>query len=122
MPKGAWRIQQPRAGRTLYTAGGSNYFDLFVRKFLIDLVAARQFERIRHCGFAFFHAGDYVGAAEPVCFGEISLRPARGMVGMRVIEPDNVFSALPALPLNPHQFAGIDVIAILRRVSARVSA
>ena len=70
----------------------------------------------------FLHAGNHVRAAEPVRFGQISRRPARRMVGMRMIEPDDVLSALPAFPLDANQFAWIDVIAILRRIRTRVAA
>ena len=47
-------------------------------------------------------------------FGEISLRPLRGMVRMRVVETDDVLTAFAALALDADQFARIDVIAVLR--------
>jgi len=39
-----------------------------------------------------------------------------------MIEPDDLFAALPALALNLDQLFGIDVIAIVRRVEPRVAA
>src|SRR5271165_3239318 len=44
------------------------------------------------------------------------------MVGMGVVEADNVFTALAAFTLDAHQFAWIDVVAVLRRVGASVAA
>ena len=39
-----------------------------------------------------------------------------------MIEPDDLFAALPALALNLDQLFGIDVIAIVGRVEPRVAA
>src|SRR5713226_4242369 len=77
-----------------------DYFDLLIFELLIVLIASRQFKRIRQHAPTLLHAGDHVGAAEPVRFGEIGLRPARGMVRMRVVEADDVLAALAAFPLN----------------------
>ena len=55
-------------------------------------------------------------------FGEIGLRPSRGMIGMRVVEADDVFAALPAFALDADQFARIDVIAVLRRIGSSIAA
>jgi len=41
---------------------------------------------------------------------------------MRVVKADDVFSAFASLPLDANQFTRIDVVTILRRVSARVAA
>src|ERR1700691_3518343 len=97
-------------------------FDSLVDEPLISFVCTREFEGIGDRGFPMLHGGDDVGAADPVGLGEIGLRPARGMVGMRVVEADDVFTALAAFALNAHQFPGIDVVAVLGRVSAGVAA
>src|SRR6185312_17544074 len=68
-----------------------------------------------------FHAGDYIGAAEPVGFGKIGLRPLCRVIGMRVIEADDVFSALAALALDADQIFRINVVTVVRRVGAGVS-
>ena len=52
----------------------------------------------------------------------VGFRPLRRVIGMGVVEADDVFSALAAFALNAHQFLGIDVVAIVSRVGARVAA
>ncbi len=47
------------------------HFYFFTHQFFVGLVAAGQFEGIGQHGIAFFYAGDDVGAAEPVGFGEV---------------------------------------------------
>ena len=47
-------------------------------------------------------------------FGEIGRRPAGGVVGMGMVEADDILAALAALALDADQFAGIDVVAVLR--------
>jgi hypothetical protein len=44
------------------------------------------------------------------------------MVGMRMIETDDVFAALAALALNLHQLARVDVVAVLRRIRTGIAA
>ena len=46
-------------------------------------------------------------------FGQVGLRPLGRMVGVRVIEADDVFAALAAFALNADQFLGIDVVAVV---------
>src|SRR6266478_454700 len=99
----------------------SNNFNLLIRQLLIILVCAGQFERISQRSLALFDAGDDVGAAKPVGFSEVGGRPLRGVVGMGVVEADDVLFALAAFALDAYQFLGIDVVAVLGRVSARVS-
>src|SRR5579872_2818733 len=41
---------------------------------------------------------------------------------MRVVEAHNIFSPLPALALDAHQFTGIDVVAVVRRIRTCVAA
>src|SRR6202034_2743022 len=43
------------------------------------------------------------------------------MVGMRVIEADDVFSAVTAFALDADQFLGIDVVAVVGRIGASVA-
>src|SRR5579862_1722591 len=52
----------------------------------------------------------------------ISFRPLRRMVRVRVVEPYDVFSAFAAFALYAHQLLRIDVVAIMRRIGARVTA
>ena len=49
----------------------SDYFGALVHKFLVVLLAASQFKRICDCRLALLHTRDYVGAAEPVRFGQV---------------------------------------------------
>src|SRR5579884_919167 len=44
------------------------------------------------------------------------------MIGMGVVETNDVLTTLPSLALNTDQFARINVIAVLRRVRPRVAA
>ena len=67
--------------------------DFLVVKLLAFFSAASSKELV--CvGRACSHAGDDVGAADPVGLGEIGRRPASGMVRMRVVEADDVQLAL----------------------------
>src|SRR5580700_3535254 len=96
--------------------------NLLLSERLIMLAAPTQLKRIRHRRFAFLYTRDHVGATEPVGLGQVGLRPLGRMIGMRVIKTDNVFAALSALPLNANEFSWIDVVTVLWRVAARVSA
>src|SRR6266481_7624282 len=100
----------------------SDHTHLLVHKFLVGLVAANQFERIRNCRLALIHTRDHVRAAEPVGFRQVGGRPLRGMVGMGVIEADDVLAVLAAFALNADELSGIDLVAVLWRVLARVTA
>jgi len=44
------------------------------------------------------------------------------MVGMGVIETDDVLASLAAFALNADEFPGIDLVAVMWRVRARVAA
>src|SRR5690349_20108219 len=44
------------------------------------------------------------------------------MVGVRVIKADDIFPALAAFALDADQLAGINAIAVMGRVAARVAA
>src|SRR5258708_6263537 len=113
-----------RWARVLYSQRGqtSDDFDLLIDELLVRLVCSCQRKRVRERGLALLHAGDDVRAADPVGFGEICGRPAGGMIGVGMVEADNVFAAFTAFALNAHQFAGIDVVAVLRRVRTGVAA
>ena len=41
---------------------------------------------------------------------------------MRMIETDDILTALAPFALNAHEFAGIDVVTVLRRIGAGVAA
>src|SRR5207237_3962591 len=97
-------------------------FDLLVHKLLVSFVTAGEFKRIRHFSFPLRHAGDHVRATKPMGLREVSRRPPGGMVRMRVIEADNVLSALTTFALDTHELARIDVIAVVRRIIASVAA
>src|SRR5215467_5399581 len=100
---------------------GLEIVDWFSHKFLVRLVGSRKFERIRDRRLALLHARDHVRAAEPMRFGEIGLRPLRGMVGVRMVEADDVFSAGAAFALDADEFLGMNVVAVMRRVLASVA-
>src|SRR3954470_7571179 len=64
--------------------------NLLVHELFVFFRAAGESEGIRHVRFALGDTGDDVGAADPMGFGEIGLRPAWRMVGMGVVKADNV--------------------------------
>src|SRR5580698_3441748 len=97
----------------------NSYF--FIYKLFVILLGSGQFERIGDRSFSFFHASDYVGAADPVSFGEVGLGPLCRVIGMRMVEADNVFAALASLALDLHKFPRIDVVTIVRRVGAGIA-
>jgi hypothetical protein len=51
----------------------SVHFDWLVCQALVGFVGAHEFERVRQDCLPFFDAGDHVGAAEPVGFGQVRL-------------------------------------------------
>jgi hypothetical protein len=44
------------------------------------------------------------------------------MVGMGVVKTNDVFAALAAFALNPHQLLGIDVVAVVGGIGASIAA
>jgi hypothetical protein len=52
-----------------------------------------QQKRIGKNGVPAFHADDYIRATCPMRFGKIGRGPSSGMIGMRVIEADNVMAS-----------------------------
>src|ERR1700733_14771590 len=109
-------------GAELYGGRRSTAFrahlNLFVFKPLVVLASAGQEKRVGLRRYTLFDAGDYVGAAQPVGFIEISRRPTRGVVRMRVVKTHDVEAALPRLALNTHQFLGSDVIPVVGGIGA----
>src|SRR5262249_3611418 len=80
-----------------------------------------EFKGISQHGSAFLYAGDDIRTADPMGFGVIGGRPLRRVIGMRMVEADDVFFALAGFALDAHQFFGVDVVAVLRRVGSRVA-
>src|SRR5450755_688111 len=54
--------------------------------------------------------------------GKIGARPLGGMVGMRMIKPNNVIARCACFPLDAHQFGWADVITVMRRIRSGVAA
>jgi hypothetical protein len=98
-----------------------HHFYVFVHQLFVIFIASRELEGICQDCFALLNAGDDVGAAEPVGFGQVGLRPLRRVVGMRVVEADDVFSSFAAFALDPDELFGIDVVAVVRRIGTRVA-
>jgi hypothetical protein len=96
-------------------------FYMFIDEALVILVGAGEFEGIGDNGLAFFHARDDVGAADPMGFGVVGLRPSRGMIRVGMIKADDVFATFAAFALNADQHAIIDVIPVVGRVGARIT-
>ena len=97
-------------------------FNFFVEEALVVLVGAGEFERVGDGRLTLFHAGDDVGAADPVGLGEVGRRPLGGMVGMGMIEAHDVLAAAPAFALDSHQLPGINVVAVVRGIGSGVAA
>ena len=70
---------------------------------------------------AFFDGGDDVGAAEPVGLGEVGGGPLRGVVGVGVVEADDVEAAVAGLALGGDELFGCDVVTVVRGVGAGVA-
>src|SRR5438046_9203985 len=98
--------------------GNRLYFHALLRKALVRLVAAGKLERVGDIRFAGRHASNHVRATDPVSFFEICLRPLRGMIGLRMVESDDIFGTLSSLSLDPNQLLWIYVITSLRRIGA----
>ncbi len=67
------------------------------------------------------HGGDDVGAAEPVGFGEVGGGPLGGVVGVGVVEADDVEAGLAGLALGGDEFLRGDVVAVVGAVGAGVA-
>src|ERR1700676_2946780 len=83
----------------------SRHFSSLVREFLVPVnLAPRKLKRVRNRGRAFYHARDHIRTSKPVRLRKIRYRPLRGMIGMGVIEANDVFAALASFALNADQF------------------
>lgn len=58
------------------------------------------------------HTGDHVRAADPVGLSQVSRGPLRGMIGMRVVEPNNIQPLFPGFPLDSDKVFRINRIAV----------
>src|SRR5215469_724688 len=101
--------------------GRKRDFQPLIFKMLLFLARANQRKRIGARSRALLHAGDDVGAAEPVRFRKVGERPLCRAIGMRVIEADDIELLFACLPLSPNQFFRRDVVAIRRTIGARVA-
>jgi hypothetical protein len=99
-----------------------NHFDFFVDEGLVGFEGAGEFEGVGEIGFALGDAGDDVRTADPVGFFEVGLRPLRGVVGVGMVEADDVFAAFAGQALDADEFFGIDVVAVLWGIGAGVLA
>src|SRR5579864_4892913 len=99
-----------------------SYIDWLIRERFVSFIGARELKRVRHVRFAVGNTRNDVRAADPVRFLEIGLRPLRRMIGMGVIEADDVLVSLARLPLDANELLGIDVIAVLGGIGAGVAA
>src|SRR6516162_4072579 len=91
----SWRKVWRRDAAT--TAAGTAAlldFDLLDYQCLVRFVASLQFEGVGEDRLALLDAGDHVRAADPMGFFVIGLRPLRGMIRVRMVEADDVFSAV----------------------------
>src|ERR1700722_4986748 len=107
--------------RCIGEGGGDIDLNGFVLKLFVVLTGAAQEEGVGKGSFALLDAGDDVGAAEPMGFGEVGLGPLRGVIGVRVVEADDVEPKAASLTLNPDQLMWGDVVTVVRRVSAGVA-
>src|SRR5205807_5677476 len=96
--------------------------DLLVQELLLTFPIPGKLEGIRQVRFAFGHARDHVRTTQPVRFLQISERPARRMVRMRMVEADDILTSIAALTLNAHQLLGIDMVTIVRRINPSIPA
>ena len=110
------------SGGALNEARLRSYIDWLIRERLVSFIAARELKRVRHVRFAVGNTRNDVRAADPVRLLEIGLRPLRRMIGMGVIEADDVLVSLARLALDANELLGIDVIAVLGRIGAGVAA
>jgi hypothetical protein len=95
--------------------------DGFVEELFVLLGGAGEEEGVGDGGLAVLDGGDDVAAADPVGFGEVGLRPPRGVVGVGVVEADDVQRKAAGLALDADQLLGRNVVAVVRAVGARVA-
>src|SRR5215472_6031967 len=88
---------------------------------LVVFGGAGEEEGVGVGGVAYGDGGDDVGAAEPVGFGEVGVGPLRGVVGVGVVEADDVEALVAGLALGGDELFGSDVVAVVRGIGARVA-
>ena len=88
---------------------------------LVVFGGAGEEEGVGGVALPFGDGGDDVGAAEPVGFGEVGRRPLRGVVGVGVVEADDVEAAVAGLALGGDELFGCDVVAVVGGVGAGVA-
>lgn len=125
----ARKLRRVPAGLLGLLSGGApnqarlrSYIDWLIRKRLVSFIAARKLKRVRDVRLALGNTRNDVRAADPVRFFKVGLRPLRRMIGMGVIEADDVLVPLARLALDANELLGIDVIAVLGRIGAGVAA
>lgn len=109
----------------LRASGGAferSNFDGLIDECFVGFIATRKLERVGYIRFALGHACNDVRTADPVRFLQIGLRPLRRVIGMGVIETNNVLVAFSGLALDADKFLGINMVAVLRRVDAGIAA
>src|ERR671931_534383 len=99
---------------------GRQHSYILLYEMLVLLRSALQGEGVSHRRPAFFDVGDDVRAPDPVGLGQVGLRPARRMIGVRVIEAHNLQTALARLALDPHQLPRIYIVAVVGRIETGV--
>src|ERR1700751_4233351 len=110
-------IGGPEGARSRFLA----HFNLLIGQALVALLRPRQLKCVRDRSLPLLYGRDHVRAADPVRLFVIGLRPLGGVIGVRVVEAYDVLSALASFSLDADQFLGIDVVAIVRRISPGVA-
>src|SRR5579872_1926488 len=78
---------------------------------LVVFGGSGEAEGVRLAGRAVFDGSDEVAAADPVSLGEVGGRPAGGVIGMGMVEADDVETALAAGALDADELLRSDVVA-----------
>ena len=87
----------------------------------VFFAGADEEEAVGDLGGAVGDGGDDVGAAEPVGFGEVGGGPLGGVVGVGVVEADDVEAELAAFALGGDELLRRDVVAVVGAVGAGVT-
>ena len=72
-------------------------------------------------GFAFGYSCDEVGAAQPVGFSEVGGGPLGGVVGVGVVEADDVVLVAAGFALDFDELGGVDVVAVVGGIETGVA-
>ena len=68
------------------------------------------------------NTGDQIGAGRPVRVGKIPGRGKCRMIGVRMVETDNLTAGFTAVALNTEEVGGIDLVLALRFVRREICA